>query len=145
MRIARFLTATMLATALALAGCATGKLSEAEQLALYRSHAGPPVDSFLYLGRINGWTPLGEEALVVWTKPAEAYLLEMRGLCPDLDFAQAISLTHQFGRVYARFDKVIPRVSGNPNPIPCHIGEIRPLDVKALKAAQKDMRRQDGA
>ena len=67
----------------------------------------------------------------------------MDGPCPDLGFAQAIGLTSQFGIVYSRFDKVIPRTgTGGPEPVPCHIRQIRPLDVKALKSAEKDIRRQ---
>ena len=52
------------AAMLALTACATGaRLGDAEKLALYRSHAGAPVDNFSYFGRINGWTPLGDSAL----------------------------------------------------------------------------------
>jgi hypothetical protein len=133
-----------LATTLAVSACASGaNLSETEQLALYRANAKPPVESFQYLGRIDGWTPLGDKALAIWTKPREAYLLEIDGPCPDLGFAQAIGLTNQFGRVYRRFDKVIPRAMGGvPQPIPCRIREIRPLDVKALKAARQEAREQ---
>ena len=91
--------------ALALAGCATGpKLSGEQRLALYREHAGAPVDSFQYFGSINGWTPLGDSALALWTKPSQAYLLELNGRCPDLDFAQAITVSNQMGRVHQRFD-----------------------------------------
>jgi len=130
------------ALALAASACATG-MSDSDKLALYRAHAQPPVKSFYYYSRIDGWTPLGDTALAIWTRPNEAYLLEIDGPCPDLDFALAIGLTNQFGRVYSRFDKVIPRMSGGvPQPIPCFIREIRPLDVKAIKSAEKDMRRQ---
>jgi hypothetical protein len=45
--------------------------------------------------------------------------------------------------VYARFDRVIPRVGGGrSDPLPCHIRQILPLDVKALRAAERDLRRQ---
>jgi hypothetical protein len=126
-----------------LAACATGRMTDNEKLALYRAHAAAPVKSFRYLSRIDGWTPLGDKAVAIWTRPNEAYLLEVDGPCPDLDFAQAISLTNQFGIVYSRFDKVIPRTStGGPEPVPCHIRQIRPLDVKALRSAEKDIRRQ---
>ena len=132
------------AAALALSACATGKMSDNDKLALYRAHAQAPVQSFRYLSRIDGWTPLGDSAVAIWTRPNEAYLLEVDRPCPDLGFAQAIGLTSQTGAVYSRFDKVIPRVfgGGRPAPIPCQIREIRPLDVKALKAAEKDIRRQ---
>lgn len=128
--------------ALALSACAT-RMSDDEKLALYRAHARPPVGSFHYFGRIDGWTPLGDSALAIWTRPNEAYLLEVDEPCPDLAFAFAIGLTSQMGTVYSRFDKVIPRTgAGGIQPIPCHIRQIRPLDVKAIKTAEKDIRRQ---
>lgn len=128
--------------ALALSACATGRMSDNEKLALYRSHALPPVESFRYLSRIDGWTPLGDSAIAVWTRPNEAYLLEIDGPCPDLDFAHVIGLTSQMGTVHSRFDKVIPRTTGGIQPVPCFIRQIRPLDVKAIKSAEKDIRRQ---
>ena len=123
------------------AACASTGISDADKLATYRAHAGAPVRSFQYFGQINGWTPLGDSAVAVWTKPSEAWLLELSGRCPDLDFAPAITVTNQFNRVSAKFDKVIPRGSGSMV-IPCQISEIRPLDVKAIKQAEKTARDQ---
>ncbi|WP_363797833.1 DUF6491 family protein [Lysobacter firmicutimachus] len=132
------LTAVLVAAALA--GCAsTPKLDDAQRLALYRAHAGAPVDSFQYFGTLNGWTPLGDSALAVWTRPNQAYLLELRGPCSDLAFASAISVSNQMGRVHARFDKVT--ALGTPSiKMPCFIGRILPLDVKAIKQAQQELR-----
>ena len=129
--------------ALSLTACATGRMSDNEKLALYRAHSAAPVQSFRYFSRIDGWTPLGDSAVAIWTRPNEAYLLEVDGPCPDLDFALAIGVTSQSGTVYSRFDKVIPRTSaGGVEPMPCRIRQIRPLDVKAIKSAEKDIRRQ---
>ena len=129
----------LLTMAAALGGCASN-LSPSEQLALYETHAGAPVKDFRYFSTIN-WTPLGDEALAVWTKPNEAWMLNLSGPCNDLDYTQAISISNMFGRVSAGFDSV--HVLGGPGVsfhIPCRIQTIRPLDVKALKAAQKEMR-----
>jgi hypothetical protein len=132
----------ILAMAALLAGCATGRQSRAEQLAMYRAHAGAPVPAFDYYGSINGWTPLGDRALTVWTRPNRAYLLELDGPCMDLDFAPAISISNLMGRVSARFDSVIVHGVGTGGiRFPCRIGEIRPLDVKALRAAQSELRK----
>lgn len=130
------------AAMLALAACAsTPKQTDAERLELYRTHAGEPVNDFRYFGSLNGWTPLGEQALAVWTRPNEAFLLELTSPCMDLDFAPAISITNMMGSVSARFDDVIVRGGGNrAGRIPCRIERIRPLDVKALKQAQRDLR-----
>ncbi|WP_202843919.1 DUF6491 family protein [Luteimonas saliphila] len=133
-------TTTALAALLALAGCASDAgLRDSEKLALYANHAGEPVTSFRYFGSLNGWTPLGDSALAVWTRPSEAWLLELQGRCQDLAFAPAIGLTNQMGRVHARFDKVIVR-GGGAMGMPCHIGQIRPLDVKAIRATEKELR-----
>ncbi|MBX9403960.1 DUF6491 family protein [Lysobacter sp. BMK333-48F3] len=131
---------TAVLAAVALAGCAsTPRLDDAQRLALYRAHAGAPVDSFQYFGDLNGWTPLGDSALAVWTRPNQAYLLELRGPCSDLEFASAISVSNQMGRVHARFDKVTA-LGTQSIKMPCFIGRILPLDVKAIKQAQQEMR-----
>lgn len=125
---------------LAFSACAAdARVSDADRLALYRANAGQPVANFQYFGRLDGWTPLGDAALAVWTKPSTAYLLELKGKCLDLDFAQAITVTNQSGRVYSNFDKVIVLGRG-PNQMPCWIKEMRPIDVKALKAAEQEKR-----
>ena len=125
-----------------LAACSSyPKLSDAERIDLYRSHAAEPVRDFQYFGSLNGWAPLGDKALAVWTRPNQAYLLELMGPCMDLDYAPAISISNMMGRVSARFDSV--RVLGggsNPMRMPCRIDTIRPLDVKALKQAEKELR-----
>jgi hypothetical protein len=130
-----------LAMALALGACSTTRQSEAETMALYKAHAGEPVKDFQYFGQINGWTPLGDSALAVWTKPSQAYLLELYGPCTDLDYAPAISLSNMMSRVSARFDSVTVHGGGSGSMrMPCRINTIRPLDVKALKQAQKNLR-----
>ena len=131
-----------LLAAAALSGCATdGKQTDAEKLAFYRDHAGEPVKDFQYFGRLNGWTPLGDGALAVWTRPSEGYLLELAGPCQDLDYAMSISVTQFGNRVSARFDDVVPLGAGTSSiKIPCRIETIRPLDVKALRASEKEMR-----
>ncbi|WP_407352023.1 DUF6491 family protein [Luteimonas sp. R10] len=124
---------------LALGGCASTGASDAEKLELYRANAGEPVPHFQFFGRINGWTPLGDSAVAVWTKPREAYLLELSGPCPDLPSSPAISLTSNMSRVYARFDKVMA-LNRSSIQIPCHIREIRPLDVNAVREAERRVR-----
>lgn len=128
--------AASLVAAAVLAGCASQRLSDADRYALYAQHAGAEVDHFRYLGRINGWTPLGDSALAVWTRPGEAWLLDLSGPCQDLDYTPAIGLTSTMSRVSARFDRVLVR-SRSSIDIPCHIRQIRPLDVAAIREAQR--------
>lgn len=126
---------------LALAGCATtGRLGSAEKLDLYRAHAGAAQNDMQFFGSLNGWTELGDSALVVWTRPSEAYLLELNGPCQDLPYATAIGLTSRMNRVSARFDKVLVRDPTAGPRVPCFIKTIRRLDVKSLRADEKEMR-----
>ncbi|WP_312327844.1 DUF6491 family protein [Stenotrophomonas sp.] len=125
---------------LTLAGCATGRLTSAERLDLYRAHAGPPQNSMPYFGTLSGWTELGDSALAVWARPSEAYLMELRGPCYGLSYATAIGLTSRTGQVSARFDKVLIRDPNQGPSVPCFIGSIRKLDIKALRASEQEMR-----
>ena len=135
----RLIPLALLAATL-LTACAHN-LSTTEKLALYRDHAGEPVKDFRYLGHLSGWAPIGDSALAVWTKPSEAYLLELTGRCQDLEYALAISITQFGNRVTARFDDVLPLGAGTSSiKIPCRIETIRPLDVKALRASEKELR-----
>ena len=124
---------------LALQGCASTGMTQAEKLATYRAAAGEPVSSFTYLGRISGWTPLDDEHIAVWTRPGEAWLLAFHGLCPDIRFTPVIGLTSQSSRVYAGFDKVLVDGRGSMQ-LPCRIREIRPLDTRRVRAAEKAAR-----
>jgi hypothetical protein len=129
----------VMAAMLALSACASGGIRDDERLALHRAHAGEAVGSFSFFGRIDGWSPLGDSALTVRTKPNEAWLLELSGPCPDLEFAHTIGLTSNMNRVHARFDKVLVNSPGAVR-MPCYIDTIRPLDVKALKVSEKELR-----
>lgn len=121
---------------LALAGCATNAAQRtADQLALYRAHAGAPVESFPYFHPMTQWTPLGPDALAIWTAPSRAWLLDVSG-CQDLEWAQAIRLSDSLGRVTARFDRVQPLGTGL-NPMSCRIEQIRPLDVQGIREAER--------
>jgi hypothetical protein len=134
-------TFALLAAAMLAAGCATNPAErDAAQLALYRAHAGAPVDSFSYLGRISSWTPLGSEALVVWTTPSRAWLLDVDGPCHELAYAPAVQLSSSAGRVHTRFDSVTPLSSTDRHVIPCRIREIRRVDVPALREARRQAR-----
>ncbi len=136
------LAAMMVGAALALGACATDAgLRDEQKLALYRTHAGPSVPSFQYFGSINGWTPLGDTAIALWTRPREAWLLDFHGPCQDVAYSPVITVTNHMGRVSARFDKVIARNRGSIE-IPCTIRQIRPLDVTAIREAEKTARDQ---
>lgn len=104
---------------------------------LYREHSGEPVDGFL--GTINDWTSLDEHSLVVWTGPNRGYLLEVMGPCVELPWAQRITFSNGgYGRLNV-FDKVIV-LGRQPMTQQCTIREIRPVDAKAVKQAERAAR-----
>jgi hypothetical protein len=133
-----------LASIVTLAACAsTPKQSDADKLAMYQASAGEPIKDFNYSGSLNGWQPIGDSALAVWTKPKEAYLLDLGGPCRDLEYAPAISITNMMGRV-STLDRVrVLGGSGGVGRISCRILSIRPLDVSKLKAAEAELRKAD--
>lgn len=128
---------------LILSACATTRLTPAERFALYQTHAGEPVSSFR-LTRNFSWTPLGDQALAVWTGVNQGHLLEMRSRCSGLGFASNITITNSMGQVSARFDSVIPRTGAGPSQQTqtqqCRIWSIRPLDTAALNDAKRELR-----
>ena len=135
---------TLLLSALLLvsasSGCASsGGLRDAERLTLYRDHAGEPVDSIQYTGSYSGWTPLSDCAFALCTRPSQAWLVELYSPCNEIDYADTIGFRDTNGRLSARFDQVYVS-SHSLIPISCTIKEIRPLDVKAIRIAEKDAR-----
>lgn len=135
----KLLFATVVVLSLAACTTAGARLSDNERLEIHRTHAGEPVRSFHDFGNLYSWTALGDSALTVWTRPNQAYLLELGGRCQDLDFAQTIGFSGQGGTVFAGMDNVIVLGRDQQN-IPCRIMQIRPLDVKAVKDGERSAR-----
>jgi hypothetical protein len=105
--------------------------TQAELRERYVSYAGPPLDRMTWLGRFDSWESLGDNRLVVYTTPSDAYLLTVTPPCSDLPFVQTIGLTSTSGTVYPRLDSV--KVKGWR----CPIAEIRRVDYARMRA---DMR-----
>ena len=118
----------------ALSGCATGlPRKDAGQLN-YVDYAGEPVDGFTAM-RIQSWTPVSREKLLVWTGINEAWLVKVWDGCEDLLFANVISVTRTGSRV-SRFDNI--RVGRDR----CPITEIRPVDIRRMKTDRAAMKPQ---
>lgn len=135
MSMIRVLLATTLAALLA--ACASAPYAQriSERQAAYAAAAGAPVRQFRFF-TLYSWEPLSDSQLVVYTRPNEAWLLDLGGACPDLAFVESIGLTSNVNQVMVGFDKVL---TGRRN-FPCTISQIRPVDVKSLKAAQQQQR-----
>jgi hypothetical protein len=131
MKIALLVSALAAAT---LAGCASSAKLD------YREYAGEPIKSF-YMTDFDGWSPVSDNQLVVWTGINKAYLLSVKGYCPDLKFANAVAVTATANTV-DKFEKVIV---GKDR---CFIDEIRPIDTKQMKEDRKliyEQRKQEKA
>ncbi len=135
MSMIRILLATTLAAMLAACASAPHAQRTSERQAAYAAAAGAPVRHFRFFS-LYSWEPLSDSQLAVYTKPNEAWLLDLGGDCQDLAFVNSIGLTSNLNQVMVGFDRVL---TGRRN-FPCTISQIRPVDVKSLKAVQQQQR-----
>ncbi|WP_199100182.1 DUF6491 family protein [Dyella sp. ASV21] len=125
-----------LAAGVLLAGCArigkdyTARIQARQQA--YAAAAGEPVKSFRYF-TLWSWEPLSDDELAIYTRPNEAWLLDLDGSCRNLQFTNHIGLTSSVNEVSARFDRVIT----GPQDAPCFIKQIRPVDIAKLNEPQQ--------
>lgn len=135
MSMIRILLATTLAAMLAACASAPYAQRTSERQAAYAAAAGAPVRNFRFFS-LYSWEPLSDSQLAVYTRPNEAWLLDLGGDCQDLAFVNSIGLTSSLNQVMVGFDRVL---TGRGN-FPCAISQIRPVDVKSLKAVQQQQR-----
>jgi hypothetical protein len=139
---------TMMKTNLKIAILAAGGLLAYSRLAAaesvdYNALAGKAVSS-AFFSSLMGWQEVKPKnnawpsQLIVQTSPRRALLLTLFGPCQDLDFSIAIGISSSNQRISAGFDKVLL-----PHLPPCRIKTIQPIDVKAMRAAQKQARKSD--
>ena len=96
--------------------------------ARYAAYAGEPLDRITWMGRFDSWESLGNNQLLVFTTPNDAYLLSVTPPCTDLPFVQHIALTSTSNTVSARLDSVIV------NNWRCQIAQIRKVDYARMRA-----------
>lgn len=99
--------------------------------ARYASYAGEPVDRITWLGHFDSWESLGDNQLLIFTTPSDAYLLSVTPPCTDLNFVQSIAVTSTGPTISARLDSVI--VKGWR----CPIAQIRPVDYRRMRAEMR--------
>jgi hypothetical protein len=92
-------------------------------------YAGPPIDSFTYLGRYSDFRVLGDKQLLVRTTVSDAYLIRVRDPCVDLRFVNRIELTSTSRTVNRQFDQVLAQH------LRCRIDTIRYVDYGAMTRA----------
>jgi hypothetical protein len=111
-----------------LGGCATESTANKNDtdMSAYEQYAGAPVRDF-HSYRLDSWEAVGRNKLVVWTGVSEAYLLTVWDTCPNLQFANRVGVSSTMNSV-STLDKVLV---GHDR---CPISEIRPIDIKRMKA-----------
>ena len=118
-----------------LAGCAaTAPISpqDAATEAKLLQFAGPPIDSFTYLGHYDGIRTLGERQVAFFTSINDGYLIRVRPGCRNLRFVNRFGLTLSDRTVYRAFDYVLADEQR------CPIESIRHIDYGAFKRARGD-------
>ena len=121
-------TAAVLGIAALLTACASGLARKDDDVKLrYQDYAGAPVDTIDSLGRVSGWNSVSRDQLVIWTGVNEAWLIKVWSTCRDLEFTNTVAVKRT-GTKITKFDQVLV---GDER---CQISEIRPVDVKQMKA-----------
>ena len=127
----------VIATAL-LAACASTGLPEATRLAIVQAHAGEPVNQIRYSDPM-GWSRVDAEHVLLDMRPRETRLLTLSGGCLDWGSGSPLlAVKSRTGFLLGKFDSV--QLVGSP--ASCLISEIRPVDMKAVRAAEKQLRDQ---
>lgn len=134
----RWLIAVVLAVGTVACSSVPYAQRQQQREAAYLAAAGAPVPHFRFMS-LWSWEPLGDSQVVVYTRPNQAWLLDLDGPCQNLQYTNAIGLTSSFGEVSIRFDKVLT----GRRYFPCMIQRIRPVDVARLKLEQQAQRQID--
>jgi len=137
---------TMLLAVVVLAGCASAGLeaSNQERLKLYQDHS-TPVENFRITrlqGRQVRWSPIGDQALVVYDESDQPHLLELTEKCSGLATARSISLTNAGGTVTPGSHSVQligPSKAGSA--YFCRIGSARRIDMDGVDRARDEARK----
>ncbi len=95
--------------------------------------------------RSYDFEPLGDDALLLWESSSRAYLLGVDNFCRNLTWAHAIQIDNKGSSINAKFDSIKVLSSDNRFNDKCRILDIRPVDVKAMKAAEKAKREAEKA
>lgn len=104
-----------------------------ERRAFVTGFAGEAQSSVRF-SRFYDFEPLGTDTLLLYESLNRAYLVKIEDFCPEMPAAFKLGVDNSSSSLNVRLDSIVVR--GNR----CRIIEIRPVDVKAMKAAQKAKR-----
>jgi hypothetical protein len=122
-----------------LTACAGVQSSQqrAERAARIEAAAGAPVRYILPIfGSLYAWDAISDHQVVAYATPKRAYLLDLPS-CPGIEHTPAIFISSKMGRISVNFDTVTPSTTR----VPCHIKQIRPLDIAKLKQANESIKK----
>lgn len=125
---------TLLLVSLVTAGCAAGTsvTRNMDALQKYEPYVGAPVRDFTAF-RLDSWQSVDREHLILWTGINDAWLITVKGYCPDLMFTDRIRVTSTGSRI-STLDKIVVR--GDT----CLIDEIAPINVRQMKADREALK-----
>jgi hypothetical protein len=83
------------------------------------------------LGRIDSWTRVDDDTVIIWTTAFRPYLIDLSRPAHDLKFTQTIAVTSTAGQIQEKFDQVI--VEGISYPIQA----IYKLDRESAKKVRQ--------
>lgn len=107
-----------------------------ERRAFITQFAGEAKNSVSF-SRSYDFEALGTDALLLWESANRAYLVTLEDYCPDLPSERVIIVNNKGARLTAKFDTITVVSRGESYNDSCRILEIRPVDVKTMRAAEK--------
>lgn len=136
--------ATLLALLLLAACSSPPPMPTPADLEFYRANSGEPIRSFVHTRALWGWRSLGDQALAVWTRSDQGYLIEFTERCRDAAFASSITISNRSGRVVAGIDTItVRRMGGGITSSRCRIGTIRLIDRTVIHPPKRELRDAD--
>ncbi len=127
----------MVMVLLALGACASvPRESDAARLSRLQAFAGPPVNSILYTSTGSGFDVVDDSHVLLMLGPRRNYLLRVDPQCLAWDGASPTLMIRSgmTGQLSVNFDAIVTR---SPPGLTCAIREIRPVDLKAAREAEK--------
>lgn len=117
-----------LVIALTLVASAGADTRETQQknLERFEKYTGAPIDQFQFW-TLYKWQLVGPTKVVVWSTINDAFLVTVEEPCPDLEWANTISLTSKQSHFVSRKFDFVKFGRGQ-----CQIKEIQPIDYKQM-------------
>ena len=119
-----------LAAGLALAASAQAGIGHGTRTDYAAYAVGDPLKEIRYFQLYN-WQRSTDRAVVLWTKPSEAYMLSLENNC---DVTRGSQVVIQVGGVAAVPGRLAVGDDLLVGPVKCRVSSIQAIDLKAVKA-----------